>query len=1146
ELGEIESVMASVPGVVHAAATVGRTPSGAQHLVGYISPDTVDLDAVRAAVAGSLPEYMRPSVWVPLTSVSLNAAGKLDRKALPEPDFETSATDYVAAEGPLEEQLATIVAALLGIERVSVTESFFALGGDSIMSIQLASAAKAGGLALSPRDIFEHRTIRAMARSIGQGGSELPALPEPAADSIDATSIPPIVSWMLEHTEDPADAADFSQAMVLNAPSGLDAAVLGDLLNVVVDAHPMLSMTLAHNDSGLELRSTLSFDAATAVSVLATTAARGSEGFGAAVSQAHAEAAARLDPAAGALVAAVLVTDPAGDGWVVLVIHHLAVDAVSWSVLIEDLVTAWAQHSSGRPYALRTEQTSARAWYAAVNARAAGRSEDLDYWLTRLPESPTDLGTAFDPTRDKAATAESVVARLEPALTEAVLTTVPHAFGATVEDVLLAALGRAVRAWQQARAIPADGPVSVLVEGHGRYEETFARGADPRSADLSRTVGWFTAVAPVLLDPDADPIHAVKAAKEERLGRPDSGLGFGALRYQLAADLRSRPLPSIGFNYLGAGSGGDAPTGDFLPARHDLRLPGSISGAMVALNSVTINAGTVHTDTGRQLSADFAYPVGVLDAESVEELAERWRAEIAAIVDAVAAAPGVGLSPSDVAGVDLTQADLDELAVTDPGADVWPLTPLQAGLAFQSDLASAGRAAGAVDVYVAQTVLELGGDVDLDRLYAAAAALFERHRVLRSRFVRTRGGAIVAVVPETVEIPWTVTELVGTDDADHEQQVARLVDEQRVAPFDLTRAPLVRFVVARSADATHLIVTNHHIVLDGWSGPLVLADLLAGYATGQTYTGQISDGDGDFADFVRLVATSDRDAGLAAWARVLAPVEGPTLVSSMATATVDQLPDDLSVLLDAATTAAIDELSRAHGVTAATVLQVAWALLLSRLTGNQVVTFGETVSGRPAQLAGVETMVGLFINTLPAVVDVDPAVSVLDVLTRVQSDKVAVLDHQHLGLSDIVEASGVPVAFDTLAVHESYPIDTESVSGSGNSGSGGSAAIDIRGIEVRDSTHYPLNLITSRTADQMLLKLKYLPSAFGASQVQIFADALVEIISTMTRQPETLTADVAVASTAALDAVRRQSAGAVVEVPLESVGDAVAAQVAAT
>ncbi|MGB6245572.1 amino acid adenylation domain-containing protein, partial [Gordonia sp. (in: high G+C Gram-positive bacteria)] len=268
ELGEIEAVLAGVPGVVHAAATVATAPGGAQHLVGYLSPATAEIDAARAAAEAALPEYMVPTVWTVLDSVTLNSAGKLDRRALPEPDFSSAEAEYEAPVGDLEEQLAAVVAGLLGIERVSATESFFALGGDSIMSIQLASAMRAAGHGLSPRQIFEHRTVRAMARAIADTDAALPALAEPRGGAAGDVVLPPVVEWMLEYSDTAADFADFNQAATLAAPTGAAVDEVAQALATVVAHHPMLTASLTRGEDGWTLTAGQDFDAAAAITAV--------------------------------------------------------------------------------------------------------------------------------------------------------------------------------------------------------------------------------------------------------------------------------------------------------------------------------------------------------------------------------------------------------------------------------------------------------------------------------------------------------------------------------------------------------------------------------------------------------------------------------------------------------------------------------------------------------------------------------------------------------------------------------------------------------------------------------------------------------------------------------------------------------------
>ncbi|HMS77769.1 non-ribosomal peptide synthetase, partial [Gordonia sp. (in: high G+C Gram-positive bacteria)] len=1102
ELGEVEAVLADAPGVVHAAATVVKTVAGAEHLVGYLAPAGVDADAVKNFAAQKLPEYMVPTSWVLLEEVPLNSAGKLDRRALPAPVFGDGDEQYVAPLGAAEELLASVVAGLLGRERVSVTESFFTLGGDSIMSIQLASAMRAAGFDLSPRQIFEHKTVRDMVRAMAGDGVRLPELAEPAGGGAGAIVPSPVVRWMAEFADDPADFADFNQSMVLAAPEGLTSAVLRRLVNALVAHHPMLSARLTGSDDIWELFAGNDFDADTAVNAVVSEHAAGTDGFDADLVAAHAGATSRLDPAQARLVQVVLLTGADGAGRIVVVIHHLGVDAVSWQAIIEDLMTLWAQHETGHELRLRDTTTSQRAWNAALAARAGRREHESAYWLARLPQRPTDFGAAPDRTRDRMAGSRTDSFTLAEGVADALTTTVPDAFGATVNDVLLAALARAVRRWQRDRGITDDAAVSVLLEGHGRYEDVLATGDDAVRADLSRAVGWFTTIAPVSLDPADGIVHAVKAAKEERLGQPDSGVGFGWLRYGENAELAARPLPSILFNYLGAGAGGPGSSQQVAFAAVDApALPASPAGAMAAQAVLTINASIGSGSGGRALHAGVSYPETVLPAADVAAVMGYWSDELSAVATYVADGKPVGLSPSDVPGVALRQRDIDALAAQHPDADLWPLSPLQGGLYFQSQVTGGTD----VDVYVAQAVLTLAG-VDAARLRTAAESLLDHHRVLRSGFVTTAGGSVVSFVPRHAELPWTEIDLTGTDSAAVTARIDDLVTQQRVLPFDLGVPPLIRFVLVRDGDSATLIVTNHHTILDGWSGPLVLADMLALYATGSTYTDQVSGGaTGDFGDYLRTIAGRDDDAALAAWRQVLAPVEGPTLVAAGQQATADAMPRDLETLLDADLIADLEAAARAEGATLATALQVAWAIFLSRKTGNQVVTFGETVSGRPADLPGVESMIGLFINTLPAVVDVDPDASIGQVLRKVQADKVTVLDHHHLSLPQIAKAVDAQIAFDTIAVHESFPVDAESLESADASATGGLA---IAGVEVSDSTHYPLNMVTAPVADGVVMRLKYLPSVFTAEQVEGFAGAVMQILRTIAADPAVSTADV--------------------------------------
>ena len=1102
ELGEIESVLAASP-TVATAVVVGRSDASERtRLVAYVVPipgAAIDVDHLTADAAARLAGHMVPHRIVVLDGLPLTPGGKLDVRALPQPD-PAALDDYVGPESATEEVLAGIVCGLLGIERVSVRESFFALGGDSIMSIQLASAARSAGIVLTPRDIFEHRTVRAMVRAAAADHHRAPLLTDDVID--DSSSMLPIVSWMIEHSTEPGDFADFNQAAVLFASDRITEEALGTVLGDLVENHPSLSSRLSR-ESGTWTLDRVGFDPTSSVSTFVTEVSADSSDFADVLRTAHAEAAADLDPTRGRLLRAVLVFGPKGVSRLVLVVHHLAVDAVSWPVLIEDLATAWAQRAGGIDVSLRREVTTSRAWAHALAAQAPGRQDEVPYWTRRLP-APDDVRLLLDRNVDRMSGVASSTHTVAPDVTEVLLTRVPEAFGGNVNDVLLGALARALSGWMRSRDDREQLPLPIQVEGHGRYEAVTERGSRPRRSDLSRTVGWFTTIAPLLIDPGPDIVHAIKSAKEERVALPDNGIGFGLLRQPDSA-LADRALPAVGFNYLGArasSENGFSPT-DLMPDPAAPALPATVSGSMLAQNAIAINVGVVPGTDGRHMTIDVGYVSRLVTESDVREIVRRWTAELETIVDHVAERRHVGLSPSDVPGVELTQTELDELAERYPGADIWPLTPLQSGLYFEADRVSSTQ--GDVDVYSTQTVLHLRSGVDLDRLREATERVVAHHAALRSSFVRTRGGAIVAVVVDEVDVPWRE---IGIDASagSTAEEVSAIAARETAIPFDFTRPPLMRVVAVHHASGISVVITNHHILFDGWSGPLVLADLLSLYATGATYTAQLGDRGDGFGRYTKRLALSDHDAGIKAWGEVLAAVTEPTLVVPDAVGGATRTPRDHRFALGAECSRELDALARERGVTMATVLQFAWAVLLSRLTGNRVVTFGETVSGRPADLDGVETMVGLFINTVPTVVDVNPAASIADVLSSIQADKVRVLDHQHLGLSELTSLTSHAVLFDTLSAYESYPVNSEALTEVAE------GALPVVGVETADSTHYPLNLTGSPSPDGIVLTLKYLEEAFDGEQIEVFESVLRRILAAAVARPDGLIGDISLAA----------------------------------
>ncbi|WP_344335233.1 condensation domain-containing protein, partial [Kitasatospora putterlickiae] len=530
---------------------------------------------------------------------------------------------------------------------------------------------------------------------------------------------------------------------------------------------------------------------------------------------------------------------PARRGRLFLAVHHLAVDGVSWRVLVPDLADAYAALAEGGRPAPAPVGTSLRQWsrWMTERAEAADVVGELDHWRETLADRAAPLGArALDPARDVLATRRTLVSSVDGDTTAALLTEVTTAFHAGANDVLLAALALALRDWRRRRGHAA-APVLIDLEGHGREEE-----AAP-DADLSRTVGWFTSLYPVRLDPGvSEPAEtwaagqavatALRNVKEQLAAVPGKGLGFGLLRHlnpRTAPALAGPGGPDVLFNYLGR-SLATRGEGAWSPARDGGALAGHADPGAPFAHPLEINA-LVHGDgedgeDGPRLAAEWSWPAGLFTEDEIRDLADTWSTALRALA-AHARRPGAGgHTPSDFPLARLEQQDVDEIEAACPDVeDVLPLTPLQEGLAFH-----AAYDDRAPDVYHVQIALDLNGEVDPGRLREAAEALLRRHPPLRSCVRHRVSGGLVQVVRAEVPVPWRYLDLSGSDPDRQAARAREAVQDDLGRRFDLAEAPLLRLTLLRLGEGRHtLVVTNHHIVLDGWSMPLLLQELFAHY-----------------------------------------------------------------------------------------------------------------------------------------------------------------------------------------------------------------------------------------------------------------------------------------------------------------------------
>jgi len=682
EPGEIEVALLGHPEVRMAVVVAREAMSGGKHLVAYIVPapaQAIAIPELRAYLQERLPEYMVPAAFMQLETLPMTINGKLDRQALPEP--ETAQRDTVRAytppQTPSEQILAGIWSEVLHSERVDIHTSFFEMGGDSILSLLVIAKARQAGLSLTPKQIFQHQTIAALAKVAGSSTA--------GSDEQEAMSglvpLTPIQHWFFE--QELVDPQHWNQSTLLAViDPRVDIVVLEQAIVSLLEHHPALSLRFQRGEQGWEQYnaseqeygthinsriSTTDIIRSVDISELSTTDQER------VLEEEATQAQASLHLTDGPLLRAVyFFRGEQQQSRLLLVIHHLVVDAVSWRILREDLNMACQQVLDGKPVQLPAKTTSFQTWarQLLIYAQTTEVRRQADYWLIAgrhdVPALPVDFSAELNTNTEAAA--RTVELSLGATETNALLHDVAAAYHTEINELLLTALVLACVPWTGRRRLLVD------MEGHGR-EAVFD------GVDLSRTVGWFTTIFPVLLDLETVPSsaglgNALKAIKEQVRALPQHGIGYGLLRYLHEDQVKRNALATlqqaeISFNYLGQFDAAPSvsqddrqghpyisdhtPSNVICPAHEGSGPSHSLRGRRRYLLEVTcmVAQGRFHME--------WRYSAELHRRETIEALAQRYVETLRAVI-AHCQTPGVGsYTPSDFSGAGLNQAKLDKI-----------------------------------------------------------------------------------------------------------------------------------------------------------------------------------------------------------------------------------------------------------------------------------------------------------------------------------------------------------------------------------------------------------------------------------------------------------------------------------------------------
>ncbi|WP_241566832.1 non-ribosomal peptide synthetase [Hahella sp. KA22] len=1081
ELGEIEAVLLQHE-AIREAVVVAREDRDDKRLVAYVvtaadkttSNAFVLIEDLRQTIKQQLPDYMTPSAFVTLDSFPLTPNGKVDRNALPAPDY-TPQVDYIAPTSPIETQLGAIWREVLGLDQVSVDANFFTVGGDSIKAMQVASRAQRAGLALTTRQQFTHQTIAELALQV-TAKVEADA---PQKDSEGAQTLLPIQQHFL--ATQPIGAQHFNQAVRVSLPAGVTEESLHQALAAIVARHDVLR--LAFQQQAPHWRASYRSIAPEAIAKTIQRLSLPPMAEDARRRQIIEKAnplQASFDLAQPPLIRWLWVYDEAtAASELIWIMHHLIVDGVSWRILLQDLQQALEQYAASATITLAPKTSSYQAWAEQLEAysETSACQQTASYWRQTLSQPAPDLPArplSSTDSLDYQQTAYHSL-QLSETLTQQLLQQSNACYHTQINDLLLTALLLAVTDWTGGDSLRVD------LEGHGR-ETLF------EEINLSETVGWFTSVFPVHLrkatNASADSAELgehIKAVKEQLRQIPNKGIDYGVLQRFQSDALPEHQPSAVVFNYLGQFDQTNA---------LQLSMADTGESAGPRLQREHLLGFNCLVASGQwRLTLD--YHSGQFAAEQIAQLADRYRFYLTEIIRHCAHSAG-SHTPSDFPLVKLSQRQLDRLQQDYPTLeDLYPSTPMQQGMLFHTELS------GDTGVYMTRLGIMLR---QLDPLLFQQCwrSLIARHAILRTAFASVEGQEPLQLVQSQAEAPWRRLDWRPLSETEQQATLQALLEE--TPHYDLRRAPLMDFTLAQTGDSDYWFVwRHHHALLDGWCLPILFKELLTLYQHGANQQSLPLPAVAPFREYIAWLQQQSSTQAEDYWRAYLAGFNAPTALPGArpSIATADAQPQqEAGLTLSATLTTQLQQLAQSQQVTLNSVVQAAWGLLLSRYSGEQDVVFGGTRSGRPEALPGAEFMVGLFINSVPMRLQLTGNLSIADCLQQLHK---AQASHDHYSYAPLVdiqhwsEIGGGRHLFESLLVFENYPLDaslTESTSSSDR--------FVIAQVIANEQTNYPLSL-SIVPDDRLHFKLLYQPQRFAEDSIRRLLTHLQQLLIAMTR-----------------------------------------------
>jgi non-ribosomal peptide synthase protein (TIGR01720 family) len=1010
------------------------------------------LPQIAVSLYGSAPDLSR-------TQVESNSQSKptADQQpptgSHPRPEITS---DYEAPRTDDERMLARIWQEVSGIAPIGIRDNFFELGGDSVIALQIVAKANQAGLKLTPRHVLEHQTIVELASVVGTArGIE-------AEQGLVTGPVPltPVQRWFFER--DSPEPHHFNQSVLLEELQPVDQSLFQQSIRYLLEHHDALRLRYERGPSGWSQFIADPPDEVRIEQIDLSSVAPAEQRSAIEAAAAHLQRSLNLYEGP-LLRVAYLNLGPGQHGRWLLIVHHLAIDVISWGFLLEDLLAAYQALSEGRRVCLPPKTVSFRQWSERLTAHAQSPAvkEEHGYWSS-VGQSAAPLPIDFQEGENNNGSVEEFACALTTDETHALIHGSRAAYGSQPDELLLTAAAEAFSRWTGRTTLLLD------LEGHGREE--FIEGID-----VSRTLGWFTTIFPVALElaPGTTAHTATKQISQQLRAVPHHGLNYGLLRYltedpEVAERITGAPKPEVGFLYLGAGDQ-RGNRSSLVGAADESAGPGQ-SANSVRPHLLEIVARV----ESERLRVSWQFSHNRHRRETIQALNE-------AFVDSLRSLISNRDRPQPETAQLFPLAGLDERSLarliesTGPVEDLYPLSPMQQGMLFHSLYSSE------TSIYCQKVGRWFRGELNIPAWQQAWQSVVDRHAVLRTTFHWEELENPLQAVHRSVTLSWHEEDWRRVAETEQQERLDSFVENDSVRGFELTRPPLMRLSLIRLADDLHYFHWSfHHCLLDGWCINLVVKEVLEFYAAHCEQRQLELKSPRPYRDYIAWLGQKDLSQAEAFWRGSLKGFVRPTTIApvqetngSQGRQRFDHQGQDFSESDGDALVA----LARRHKLTMSTIFQGIWALVLSQRCSEPDIVFGSVVSGQSAEIEEMNAMVGLFMNTLPMRATVDPEAELFTWLREFQSRHTQLREYEHTPLVHVQRWSevspGMPL-FDCIVSFRNQPVNASLQT---------LAKLDIRSSAFSNPSHYPVTVegLFQRT---LWFRLVYDCSLFQPTTIQ--------------------------------------------------------------